>query len=214
MAFGLQAKLLRVLEDGHYRRVGSTRESRADVRVVAATNRSLERCVKAGDFREDLFYRLNVVMIELPPLRERIQDIPELVEHFLSTRQVGPVRRQIRPDALEVLLHYDWPGNVRELASVLERAQILARDQFITLDDLPEPLAELAAAAVGTAPDLRPLREVVRRHVLQVLRQERGNRVRAAQALGISRRALYRLIDKFRLEGHCRPKATAGSGVS
>src|SRR5262245_32009512 len=119
MAPGLQAKLLRVLEDGHYRRVGTTQEQHADVRVVAATNRRLDEEIKAGRFREDLFFLLNVVSLELPLLRERRQDIPELVEHFLTTRQVGPARFRIQPDALEALLSYDWPGNVRELANVI-----------------------------------------------------------------------------------------------
>src|SRR5437588_5538570 len=136
MAVGLQAKLLRVLEDGHFRRVGSTAEQRADVRVVAATNRRLEDEIKAGRFREDLYYRLNVIAITLPPLRERRPDIPELVEHFLTTRQVGPVRYRIDPDASDALVRYDWPGNVRELANVLERAQILAEDHLVTVDDL------------------------------------------------------------------------------
>src|SRR5262249_51682971 len=111
---GLQAKLLRVLEDGHFRRVGSTVEAHADVRVLAATNKQLEEEAKAGRFREALFYRLNVVTIALPPLRERRQDIPELVEHFLATRQVGPARSRIEPEALQALCRYDWPGNVRE----------------------------------------------------------------------------------------------------
>ena len=123
MAPALQAKLLRVLEDGHYRRVGGTQEHHADVRVIAATNKPLEEEQKAGRFREDLYYRLNVVTIALPPLRERRQDIPELVEHFLTTRQVGKVRCQVDPEAMEALVRYDWPGNVRELANVLERAR-------------------------------------------------------------------------------------------
>src|SRR5205807_3787712 len=122
----LQAKLLRVLEDGHFRRVGGTQEMHADVRVVAATNRPLEDEMKAGRFREDLFYRLNVLTIDLPPLRERREDIPELVEHFLTTRQLGPIRSRIQADALQALVQYDWPGNIRELANVLERAQIMA----------------------------------------------------------------------------------------
>src|SRR5262249_3215588 len=128
MAAGLQAKLLRVLEDGHFRRVGSIHESHADVRVVAATNRALENEIKAGKFREDLFYRLNVVTIDLPPLRERSGDIPLLVEHFLATRGIGSQRFQIEPDALKALTQYAWPGNIRELANVLERAQILAEN--------------------------------------------------------------------------------------
>jgi DNA-binding NtrC family response regulator len=202
MAPGLQAKLLRVLEDGHFRRVGSTQEVFADVRVVAATNKNLDEEQKAGRFREDLYYRLNVVTIVLPPLRERRQDIPELIEHFLTTRQLGPSRSRIHPDALDALVRYHWPGNVRELANVLERAQILAEDQLITLDDLPDNLAEPPAASPAAAADPRRLREVERRHVLEVLQQEKGNKVQAAKVLGISRRALYRLIDKHRLEGY------------
>jgi DNA-binding NtrC family response regulator len=199
MAPGLQAKLLRVLEDGHYRRVGSTQENQADVRVVAATNRRLEEDMKGGKFREDLYYRLNVVTILLPLLLERRQDIPELVEHFLSTRQIGSTRYRIEPEALEVLVRYDWPGNIRELANVLERAQILAEDHVISLDDLPETLVESPASDL-TAADPDNLFEMQRRHVVAILQKVKGNKVHAARALGISRRALYRLIAKFHLE--------------
>jgi DNA-binding NtrC family response regulator len=200
MAPGLQAKLLRVLENGCYRRVGGTQELHADVRVVAATNKTLEEEVKANRFREDLYYRLNVLTIALPLLRERRQDIPELVEHFLSTRQLGPTRYRIQPEALEVLVQHDWPGNVRELANVLERAQILAEEHLITLDDLPESLVEKPSVPRAAGTDPRHLREVERRHVWEVLEQEKGNKVRAAKVLGISRRALYRLIEKHGLE--------------
>jgi DNA-binding NtrC family response regulator len=200
MAPGLQAKLLRFLENGQYRRVGSTREVHADVRVIAATNKVLEEEIQAGRFREDLYYRVNVVTIELPLLKEKRQDIPELVEHFLTTRQVGSVRYRIQPEALDALVRYDWPGNVRELANVLERAQILAENNLITLDDLPEALTEGQAPATEPGGDPRHLREVERRHVQDVLRQEKGNKVHAAKALGISRRALYRLISKYHLE--------------
>jgi DNA-binding NtrC family response regulator len=200
MGPGLQAKLLRVLEDGRLRRVGGTQEITADVRVVAATNRPLEEDQKAGKFREDLYYRLNVVTIELPPLEERRQDIPELVEHFLTTRQLGPERYRVHPDALDALVRHDWPGNVRELANVLERAQILAEGHEITVDDLPESVVESAAAAAPPGGDPRHLREVERRHLVEVLQQEKGNKVHAAKALGISRRALYRLIAKYRIE--------------
>jgi DNA-binding NtrC family response regulator len=199
MAPGLQAKLLRVLEDGHFRRVGGTRDNTADVRVVAATNRPLEEDLKAGRLREDLFYRLNVVTIDLPPLRERRDDIPELVEHFLTTRQVGPSCCRMDPAAMQALLRYAWPGNVRELANVLERAQILAEDRVITVDDLPESLVESPPVA-GAGGDPEHLREVERRHVQEVLRREKGNKVRTAKALGISRRALYRLIARHALE--------------
>jgi DNA-binding NtrC family response regulator len=198
MAPGLQAKLLRVLEDGHFRRVGSTQELHADVRVVAATNKDLEVEQKAGRFREDLYYRLNVVAIALPLLRERREDIPELIEHFLMNRQIGPRRLSVDPEATKALCRYDWPGNVRELANVLERAQILAEGDVITVDDLPENL--VLEGPEAPAGDPGHLREVERRHVLEVLRQHRGNKVHAARSLGISRRALYRLISKYHLE--------------
>jgi DNA-binding NtrC family response regulator len=199
MAPGLQAKLLRVLEDGHYRRVGGTQEAHADVRVIAATNKPLEDEIKAGRFREDLYYRLAVMTIDLPPLRERPQDIPELIEHFLTTRPVGPVRSRIEPGAVAALSRYGWPGNVRELANVLERAQILAENHVVTLDDLPESIVDAAPALAG-AGDPGHLREVERRHVLEVLQEHHGNKVQAARALGISRRALYRMIAKYGLE--------------
>jgi DNA-binding NtrC family response regulator len=198
MAPGLQAKLLRVLENGHYRRVGSTQEAIADVRVVAATNKNLEEERENHRFREDLYYRLNVVTIRLPALKDHRQDIPELVHHFLKTRQIGPVPFTIAPEAMEILMDYDWPGNIRELANVLERAQILAEENTITLDDLPENIAEVRPAT-ATAPsgDPRFLREIERRHVLEMLRQAKGNKVQTAKTLGISRRALYRLINKY-----------------
>jgi DNA-binding NtrC family response regulator len=200
MAPGLQAKLLRVLENGHYRRVGATTEAHADVRVIAATNKNLEDEIKTHRFREDLYYRLNVVSVVLPALRDRRQDIPELIEHFLTTRQIGASRHRIQPEALAALTRYDWPGNVRELANVLERAQILAENHTITLDDLPEGLIEAQGTALAAGPDSRLLRDVERRHIQEILHQEKGNKVHAAKVLGISRRALYRLIEKYQLE--------------
>jgi DNA-binding NtrC family response regulator len=200
MTPALQAKLLRVLEDGHYRRVGSTRESHADVRVIAATNKPLEEEQKAGRFREDLFYRLNVVSIVLPPLCERRQDIPALVEHFLTTRQLGKVRCKMEPEAMQALVSYDWPGNIRELANVLERAQILAEDNRITLDDLPETMHTLPPQTEVSGFDSLNLHELECRTVRAALHQAKGNKVHAAKALGISRRALYRLIAKHGLE--------------
>jgi DNA-binding NtrC family response regulator len=204
MAPALQAKLLRVLEDGNYRRVGGTQELRADVRVVAATNKVLEEEIKAGRFREDLYYRLAVMSIDLPPLRDRPRDIPELVEHFLTTRPVGPVPSRIEPEALAVLTQYSWPGNVRELANVLERAQILAENHVITVDDLPENVVD-AAPVVPAGAEPGHLHEVERRHIQEVLQQHGGNKVQAARTLGISRRALYRLIAKYGLDGDRGP---------
>jgi DNA-binding NtrC family response regulator len=153
-----------------------------------------------GRFREALYYRLKVITIELPALRQRCQDIPELVEHFLATRQVGSVKTQVHPDALEALMRYEWPGNVRELANLLERAQILAEDHNITLDDLPDNFAGIAPKVADTSTNPRALRAVERHHILEVLHQEKGNKVHAARVLEVSRRALYRLIAKHDLE--------------
>jgi DNA-binding NtrC family response regulator len=200
MAPVLQAKLLRVLEDGHYRRVGGTKERQASVRVIAATNKPLEEEQKAGRFREDLYFRLNVVPIELPPLREHREDIPALVEHFLTTRQLGKVRRQVQHDVLRALQDYDWPGNVRELANVLERAQILAEDHVITPDDLPDGMHLVPPPPGACGPDTLNLAELERRTVQAALQQAKGNKVHAARALGINRRSLYRLIWKYRLD--------------
>jgi DNA-binding NtrC family response regulator len=199
MSPALQAKLLRVLEDGNYRRVGGTKELHAHVRVIAATNRLLEEERKAGRFREDLFYRLNVVSIELPPLRERREDIPALVEHFLTTRQLGKGGCKIDSEAMEALRKYSWPGNIRELANVLERAQILAEHHLITLDDLPEAVYAMPDSPADNGP--LNLRRLERQTTQAALRQAKGNKVQAAMLLGISRRALYRLISKHGLEG-------------
>lgn len=202
MSPALQAKLLRVLEDGHYRRVGATQERKADVRVVAATNKPLEEEQKAGRFRSDLYYRLNVLTIDLPPLRERSTDIRLLVDHFVKTRQVGKRAFQVDPDAMNAMIRYQWPGNIRELANVMERAQILAEGGVITRDDLPDTVVSgtgslLTAAELPASPDL--LEGMEKRHVADVLARHDGNKVQAAKALGVSRRSLYRLIDKYGL---------------
>jgi two-component system NtrC family response regulator len=137
------------------------------------------------------------VTIVLPPLCERPEDIPELVEHFLTTRRIGPRRFHIEPDALNALRRHAWPGNVRELANVLERAQILADGETITLDELPDTFQD---APDTTQADSTHLHAVERRHVVELLRQHKGNKVHAARALGVSRRALYRLISKYHLD--------------
>lgn len=201
MSPALQAKLLRVLEDGSYRRVGATLERKANVRVVAATNKPLEEEQKAGRFRSDLFYRLNVLTIDLPPLRDRRSDIPLLVQHFLSTRQVGKRGFEVEAEALNALVRYDWPGNIRELANVMERAQILAEGETITRDDLPDTILSGSTSQESEAEPLSPdsLDGMEKRHVANVLNEHGGNKVHAAKALGISRRSLYRLIEKYGL---------------
>jgi DNA-binding NtrC family response regulator len=202
MSPGMQAKLLRVLENGHYRRVGNTQEQHANVRVIAATNKPLEDAQKTGGFRDDLFYRLNVVSISLPPLRERPEDIPMLIDHLLASRQIGKTKYRIDPRALDVMVRYRWPGNVRELVNVLERAQILAEENVITTDDLPENmiLTPTPAATASPSEPADSLEGMERRHVQGVLQRSNFNKVAAAKALGISRRSLYRLIEKYQLD--------------
>lgn len=191
----VQVKLLRVLEDGSLRRVGSIRERRVHTRLLAATNRNLERQVEYGRFRQDLFYRINVMSLELPPLRERDGDIPLLVRHFLGSKS------KIEDEALELLKEYHWPGNVRQLINVLERAQILSDDHIIRAVDLPRQVQK------GTVPasrrvwqDTDELATLERTKIVEVLRREEGNKTRAAHILGIERRKLYRLLDKYDIQ--------------
>jgi DNA-binding NtrC family response regulator len=189
----LQAKLLRVLEDGSLRRIGSLQERRVNVRLLAATNRNLEKEVEANRFREDLYYRINVMSLELPPLRERHGDIPLLVAHFLRPGW------EIEAEALQALEAYHWPGNVRQLINALERAKILCDSETICLKDLPREVVHRAtsptdACDVLTTDDLSMLQ---RSKVVEVLRREAGNKSKAARALGIDRRRLYRLLEKY-----------------
>lgn len=201
LASALQAKLLRVLEDGSLRRVGSTREQRVDVRVIAATNRDLQQEVEERRFREDLFYRINVLAIDLPTLRDRRDDIPVLIDHFLG--RSGHGNWQISDDARKAMCNYHWPGNVRELSNILERATILSDDIRISTSDLPETIGQCAGgmSRIETMKDdeIDNLEERERRHVERVLRRERGSRKRTAEFLGINRRSLYRLIEKYGL---------------
>jgi DNA-binding NtrC family response regulator len=192
----LQAKLLRVLEDGSLRRIGSVQERRVNVRLLAATNRDLGKEVEAKRFREDLYYRINVMSLELPPLRDRAGDISLLVNHFL-----GP-GWEIDPAALDALERYRWPGNVRQLINALERAKILSESETIRVRDLPReicatgPSSALAEAPAGNGAS-DDLAAIQRSKVVEVLRREAGNKSRAAKALGIDRRKLYRLLEKY-----------------
>ena len=195
----LQVKLLRVLESGTFRRVGGTADIKVDVRVIAATNRSLESMMKEGHFREDLYYRLNVFSLNIPPLRERSDDIPLLVEHFIRGSSIVP-KRQVRVSdgAMSVIRGYTWPGNVRELENVIERALILCDGGLIDPEHLPLGV-RLERTMRPPEPDaaLTTLEEVERRHILRVLEECKGHRQRAAQILGISERNLYRKLKEF-----------------
>ncbi len=196
---GLQAKLLRVLQEKEFMPIGATRVRHADVRFIAATNKDLEEEVRAGRFREDLFYRLNVVTLHTPPLRKRPQDIEPLVRFFLR-RYVPRADKGLSVEVLERLQQYPWPGNVRELENVIEMAVILSGDGPITFEHLP---LKLAHASIGVepldVPDEAPLAEVERHYIEQVLRAQNFRKLRAAEILGISRRTLDRKIKEYGL---------------
>jgi DNA-binding NtrC family response regulator len=194
-----------VLEDGSLRRIGSLKERRVNVRMIAATNRKLSEEVAAGRFREDLFYRINVMSLELPPLRQRTGDVPLLVQHFLGEGW------KVDPAAMHLLETYSWPGNVRQLINALERAKILADEKVLRITDLPH---EMTAAAGLPAPlakfDIDNLAALEKVKIVEVLQRERGNKTRTARVLGIDRRKLYRLIEKYNLDG-ARPGNSSDS---
>ena len=202
MPAALQVKLLRVLQSGEFRRLGATQALTTDVRVLAATNRDLVEMVRQGRFRDDLFYRLNVIRVVVPPLRERREDIPALAEHFLA-RSAGKLNRELRlsAEAVERLLRYPWPGNVRELENAIERAAILARGATVSPDDLPPHVA--AGLELGPSPALPrqiTLAEAERIHILQTLERFGGNHSSAAEALGIGRTTLWRKLKEYGIE--------------
>tara|TARA_R110000868_G_scaffold1253_17_gene9832 strand:+ start:5425 stop:6894 length:1470 start_codon:yes stop_codon:yes gene_type:complete len=202
----LQAKLLRALQEKSVRRVGSSQTIAVSARIVSATNRDLSDYVHRGAFREDLYYRLNVVPINLPPLRERKDDIQALIEHFVAKFSAArPHPTRVMPDAMDVLLKYPWPGNVRQLENMIERMVVLSPYSVILREDLPieileaERLAQsigFADAAERASPTM--LRELNRRHIDAVLEKTGGNKLRAAQMLGIDRRTLYRILERIR----------------
>src|SRR5574341_182457 len=194
----MQAKLLRVLQEHEVKRVGGTESFKVDVRVIAATNKDLGALVAAGRFSEDLFYRLSVVTILLPPLRERREDIPLLAGHFLRSYVAAnekPVSG-ISPEAMALLVSHDWPGNVRELEHVIERAVALTTNAVLLPADLPPRIAD-AAGRGGAAGSPLALRDVVSRHVRRVLQEARWNKKLAAQLLGVHRRTLYRITKRY-----------------
>jgi DNA-binding NtrC family response regulator len=199
MSPALQVKLLRVLQDGEVRPVGTGRPMRVDVRILAATNVDVERAVADGRFRQDLFYRLGVVLINVPPLRERREDIPLLVERFLQAAcaKIGK-RVDMAPAAVEALATYEWPGNVRELENMMERLVVFSRTGRIDVADLPGAVTPPAQALERRLfDDLPPLDEIERRYLLHVLEAVAGNRTRAAEVMGIDRRTLYRMAERF-----------------
>jgi len=204
IAPALQAKLLRVLQEAQFERVGSSVTHQVDVRVVATSNRDLEKEVEAGRFRADLFYRLNVVPIDLPALRERADDVPELCRHFLHmiAKRERAAFRHIEPEAVRLLQKYPWPGNVRELQNIIERASVLEADPGVVRADTIEPWLKLRPG-VPTADALagRPLSEIEKQVILTTLQSFKGHRMKTAHALGIGVRTLGMKLKKWKEEG-------------
>jgi two-component system response regulator AtoC len=202
---GLQAKLLRALEDRHVRPVGGDDERPFDVRLVCATNRDLEAEIEKGSFRADLYYRINVIRIDLPPLRARGDDVLLLAQRQVEQVAVASKKRVtgIAAPAAEKLLAYAWPGNVRELRNCIERAVALTRFEQITVADLPEPIQDYRRSRLVLDLDdpgaLPPLEEVERRYILRVLEAVGGHRMRAAQILRLDRKTLYRKLERYGL---------------
>jgi DNA-binding NtrC family response regulator len=207
IAPALQAKLLRVLQESAFERVGSSNTQQVDVRVIATTNRNLEQAVAEGKFRGDLFYRLNVVPIDLPPLRDRAEDVPDLCRHFLHgiARRDNSVFRHIEPDALRLLQRYPWPGNVRELQNIIERAVVLETAEGVIRASTIEPwlnhpgTLQSSTAIEGLAG--KPLADIEKQIILSTLQRFRGHRIKTASSLGIGVRTLGMKLKRWREEG-------------
>jgi PAS domain S-box-containing protein len=193
----IQAKLLRVLQNGVYQALGSTEEQRTDTRVLAATNKDLEAMVERGEFRSDLYYRINVINIHLPPLRERMEDLPLLIEHFVSKFNARENRsvQGVTDDALAAIMSYDFPGNVRELENLVERAFVLCKEDRISTRHLPAKLTSGASSAATGG-----LKELEASYIMSVLRRNNWNKTAAAGELGIHKSTLYRKIKRLGLE--------------
>src|SRR6185295_368072 len=208
MSAVMQVKLLRVLQERRFRRVGGLDELQADIRVIAATNQNLSKAVSEGRFREDLYYRINVIPIVLPPLRDRREDIPLIAEHFLAkySEQMGKPISGISHEAMELLMVHDWPGNIRELENVLERAVALEATPAILPDSLPQNLrGESARYAVSASPDALPasgfdleahVKEIEMGYIAEALRRAGGVQVKAAELLGMSFRSFRYYVKK------------------
>lgn len=201
----MQTKLLRVLQSGEFERVGSTKTIRSDVRLICATNKNLKDEVAAGRFREDLFYRINVILLEVPPLQERRDDIPLLITHYLkyfSERNRKTIEK-ITPEAMHVLSQYDWPGNVRELKNIVERMVVLSRSHVIDLDQIPGDMRGIgspkAARENSAGKDAKTLQAMEEEMIRKALLEVSHNKSVAAKKLGISRRTLYRKMAEYKI---------------
>jgi transcriptional regulator with PAS, ATPase and Fis domain len=194
----MQTRLLRVIEEREVQRVGSMERIPVDIRVIAATNKPLQELVAKGNFREDLYYRLNVVTINVPPLRERIADLPLLFDYFLKrhSRRMGKTIA-VQPEVLEMLAGYSWPGNVRELENVIERAITLNTSGVLAATDFAADFQHPSGISTVFPRELVPLEEIERQYILHVVQRCNGNMTRAAEVLQIDRRTLYRMVGRF-----------------
>ncbi len=197
----LQTKLLRVIQEREVRRVGETKVKPIDVRIISATHQDLEKAIREKRFREDLFYRLNVVCLHLPPLRERKEDIPLLAYHFLDRYGQGKKKekKEISKEAMSVLLNHSWPGNVRELENVIERAIVLGKGKVVLPEDLPVHLRVERSKSRQDTPEHKSLEEIEKEHIVRVLRETEGHQGRAAKILGITRKTLYSKMRNYGL---------------
>jgi len=199
MPASIQIKLLRVIEDGEVFRVGSNERINVDVRLIAATNKDLQALVREGKFREDLYYRLKVVTIEMPPLRDRLEDLPLLVQSFLAEFASAQGRKppEITPAAMELIYDYSWPGNVRELRNCLESMVVLDKDGRIDVEDIPRYVRQAGEAESASGVAGVSLEEGEKERIRKALAMCEGNREKAAKMLGIGERTLYRKIKRF-----------------
>ncbi len=216
LSTGMQAKLLRVVEEKQFEKVGGSKTIKVDVRIIAATNKEIEQVVKDNQFRRDLFFRLNIIPIKVPPLRERMEDISLLVEHFIEkfNYKMGKAVKTIAPEVLDIFMRYPWPGNVRELESVMEFAFIQCNDNYLDARDLPPRFKLLNDKVTDISlstpipyetfqfPNIRPITASLteRERVLTALKDNHWNRAKAADNLNISRTTLWRLMKKYNLK--------------
>lgn len=198
----LQSKLLRVLQEHEFRRVGGVNSTKIDVRILAATNKNLKKLLEEGKFREDLYYRLNVVTFTLPPLRDRLQDIPVLVNFFLEKYGKAGLKKvtNVSPQTMALLMQYDWPGNVRELEHTIERAMVLTGQSTIMPQDLPEALGMYDATKPPAQNGWKTLEQLEREHILRVLEAYQGDEARAAEVLGVHRKTIQRKLKEYGLQ--------------
>ncbi len=195
----IQAKLMRVLESGEIRRLGDSKSIFVDTRIIAATNKDLASEVKKGFFREDLFFRINIVHVSLPPLRERKEDIPLLVEHFLQTHKINLRIKKVCTDALERMMKYNWPGNIRKLKNLIENLMIIVDDEKIGVCNLPEEIRGYAGTIDYAPGDDATLSDLEKQHIIKTLAKMNGNKTRVAETLGVSIKTLYNKLKSYNI---------------